>query len=151
MPSLLHGLPSDVSSEWQRRCSELAAYLAKHGDAHCGFREADDKTLARWCKKQRAAHRAGDLSESEEAALRQVGFEFDGECAEWARWYNELRQFHRKHGVAESGTYTAEWQFYLTNWCSVQRIARRSRRLSAERVALLDELGFVWSGADALS
>jgi len=40
---------------------------------------------------------------------------------------------------------------YLINWCSVQRVARRSRVLSAARIQALDELGFDWSGADPLS
>ena len=35
--------------------------------------------------------------------------------------------------------------------CSVQRIAKRSRYLTADRVELLDSIGFDWTGADALS
>lgn len=35
--------------------------------------------------------------------------------------------------------------------CCVQRIAQRSGVLSQERRALLDALGFDWTGADALS
>jgi len=35
--------------------------------------------------------------------------------------------------------------------CSVQRIAKRSRYLTPDRVQLLDDIGFDWTGADALS
>ena len=35
--------------------------------------------------------------------------------------------------------------------CCVQRIAKRSKVLAEERVALLDAAGFDWTGADALS
>ena len=35
--------------------------------------------------------------------------------------------------------------------CCVQRIAKRSRVLTEERVALLEDIGFDWTGADALS
>lgn len=35
--------------------------------------------------------------------------------------------------------------------CSVQRIAKRSKQLSEERVSRLDSIGFDWTGADALS
>lgn len=35
--------------------------------------------------------------------------------------------------------------------CCVQRIAKRSKVLAGERVALLDAIGFDWTGADALS
>lgn len=41
--------------------------------------------------------------------------------------------------------------FLLINWCSVQRIMRRCNVLAPERIAMLDELGFDWSGADPLS
>jgi hypothetical protein len=37
------------------------------------------------------------------------------------------------------------------NWCSIQRIAKRSHVLAEDRVALLESLEFDWSGADALS
>jgi hypothetical protein len=33
----------------------------------------------------------------------------------------------------------------------VQRIAKRSRVLAQERIALLEAIGFDWTGADALS
>ena len=41
----------------------------------------------------------------------------------------------------------------LSGWlrCCVQRIARRSKVLAEERVALLEAIGFDWTGADALS
>ncbi len=41
--------------------------------------------------------------------------------------------------------------FLLINWCSVQRIMRRCNVLAPERIEMLDELGFDWSGADPLS
>ena len=36
--------------------------LCRHGDCHIGFREGDDKDLARWAAKQRAAWRSGCLA-----------------------------------------------------------------------------------------
>ena len=35
--------------------------------------------------------------------------------------------------------------------CSVQRIAKRSGALAADRIALLNDIAFEWTGADALS
>ena len=42
-------------------------------------------------------------------------------------------------------------ELLLANWCSVQRIARRSGVLSADRIAQLEAMGFDFDGADALS
>jgi Helicase associated domain len=144
-------LQSDDSSEWELRRTELADYVRAHGDAHCGFRQSDPKALSRWCKKQRTAHKSGTLPEAHCAALAELSFAFDSEVAEWRRWYNELCRFRQVHGVVEPGPFTAESEFYLRNWCSVQRVSRRNGRLGDERIALLDELGFDWSAADPLS
>lgn len=70
----------------------------RHGDAHVGFRDGDDAELARWATKQRAEHRGGQLAEPKQAALEAAGFEWDGERAEWLRWYNEIQAFKRRHG-----------------------------------------------------
>ena len=42
-------------------------------------------------------------------------------------------------------------ELLLANWCSVQRIAKRSGALSAGRIAQLEAIGFDFDGADALS
>lgn len=41
--------------------------------------------------------------------------------------------------------------FLLNNWCSVQRVAKRSGMLCMDRIERLDALNFEWTGADALS
>lgn len=151
LPALSHGVASDTSSDWDARLAELRGYRARHGDVHCGFREGDERGLARWCKKQRASHRRGELDAAAVDALHAVGFLFDADSAEWQRWYNELVAFREKHGSTEAGAHTAHEAFYLRNWCSVQRVARRSGVIRRERIELLDELGFNWSAPDPLS
>ena len=122
-----------------------------------------------------------------------AGFEFDGERAEWLRWFHEVRAFRAQHGhcqphplanpngapplplssplppivsarpaVGEEdlpdeplrpscAAAAAAADFLLINWCSLQRIMRRSGVLLPDRDALLTGLGFDWSGADPLS
>jgi hypothetical protein len=41
--------------------------------------------------------------------------------------------------------------FMLINWCSVQRIAKRSGVLTDARERLLDQAGFDFNAPDALS
>ena len=41
--------------------------------------------------------------------------------------------------------------YYLINWCGIQRVAMRCDRLSQEQIGLLESLGFDWTGADPLS
>lgn len=151
LPSVQHGLPSDSRADWRHHYTQLQSYVSQHGDAHCGFRQEDDVELARWCKKQRTAHRQDKLSQAQTQQLSKLGFAFDGEVAEWWCWYDELCKFAQRHGSTESGPFTSQHDIYLTNWCRVQRIARRSGVLSGYRIKLLDDLQFSWSGADPLS
>ncbi|KAI8102071.1 hypothetical protein M9434_007130 [Picochlorum sp. BPE23] len=144
-----HGLLSgDGENEWNRRLEELVQYRESHGDCHCGYRDNDPQSLRLWCKKQRKEYKNGNVSKERVDKLREIGFEFDEDFAEWKRWYNE-------YIIADSqGTdanLTKPQDFYLINWCSIQRIAKRSKVLHEERIQLLDEAGFDWTKPDALS
>ncbi|GFH32311.1 uncharacterized protein HaLaN_31509 [Haematococcus lacustris] len=83
--------------------------------------------------------------------LQALGFEWDEDQADWMRWFRELAAFHAASGHSSPAPLAQGVDLYLINWCSVQRIARRSRVLAEGRIALLDQLGFDWTGADPLS
>lgn len=152
IPALSHGLPSDTASDWDNRYQQLIEYKQQQDDVHCGFRDGDESGLARWCKKQRSDYSKANLTREQIAKLHDVGFELDSEAAEWMCWYSELKRFHRENGKsADWEPFTAQHQMYLTNWCSVQRIARRSGVMPHDRIQKLDDLHFQWSGADPLS
>lgn len=93
-----HGLVSDGAAEWGRRYEQLAGYRQRYGDAHVGYRDGDDAELGRWAAKQRAEAAAGQLDAGRRAALDALGFEFDGERAEWLRWLTEIRTFREREG-----------------------------------------------------
>jgi len=152
LPALAHGLPSDTATDWNNRYQELLQYKLQQGDVHCGFRDGDEAGLRRWCKKQRSDHSKNSLTDEQVSRLASVGFELDSEVAEWMCWYSELERFHEENGKsADWEPFTAQHQLHLTNWCSVQRIARRSRVMPPNRIRMLDDLGFQWTGADPLS
>lgn len=154
LPALQHGLSSDLPEAWSRNLNDLQSYTQMHGDSHCGYRDSDSPALSRWCRKQRADFKNEELTEAQISQLKALNFEFDGERAEWLRWYSELQDFVARSASSAASDWeiqTARKELYLTNWCAVQRIARRSGVMSQERIDLLDELGFEWSGADPLS
>lgn len=146
-----HGLASDGSAEWAARLAQLQQYVQQHGDAHAGLRTGDDVELGRWAAAQRAAYADGRLAADRVSVLTALGFEFEEEAAEWRRWYNELRNFQAAEGHCGVSPLASSSAFLLINWCSVQRIAKRSRMLAADRIQLLDDLKFDWDGSDPLS
>jgi len=143
-----YGLVSgDDDRQWNGRLSELQAYKDEHGDCHVGHRDGDPKHLKRWCKKQRDERKVGELDEKKVAMLEDLGFEWDDEQAEWLRWYNE---FAKTQDELDSNLTKPE-HFYLINWMSVQRIARKSKVLSPQRESMLADVGFNWDMPDPLS
>ncbi|GIL74822.1 hypothetical protein Vretimale_2411 [Volvox reticuliferus] len=146
-----YGIASDGDQEWASRLTQLGEYRARYGDTCVGFRDGDDPELSRWATKQRADQRRGELAPERLGQLTALGFHFDGEEAEWCRWFSELLEFKRLTGHASPMPLVTGCDMYLINWCSVQRIARRSRVLSESRIQRLDEAGFDWTGADPLS
>ena len=56
-----HGLVSDGTLHWQKRCLQLAQYTLDHGDAHIGYRDNEDSDLVRWARKQRYAYKQDTL------------------------------------------------------------------------------------------
>ncbi|KAF5827981.1 hypothetical protein DUNSADRAFT_18433 [Dunaliella salina] len=145
------GLSNDGLQEWSHRYRQLLDYIGNFGDTAVGYRDGDDPELARWVSKQRSEHRRGQLHQTRLQCLVDAGFEFDADQAEWTRWYKELEAYQKAQGNATPVPLTMGVDLYLINWCSVQRIARRSRVLSEQRIQALDRLGFDWSGADPLS
>jgi len=175
------GLARDADAEWHERLASLEAYRARHGDCAAGLREGDDASLGRWCALQRALDARGGLAAERREALERAGFVFDADEAEWRRWFLALARFREAHGHAspsgltlaalgraagaagaagagegaeEGGGASGDGggeTLYLENWCSVQRVARRCRVLSAGREAMLLSLGFDFDGADPLS
>lgn len=143
-----YGLVSgDGSEQWTLHLRELQEYAAHHGDCHVGYRDGDSKTLKRWCKKQRDAYTRGDLPAEKQHMLTSLGFEFDDEHAEWLRWFREYVEVQSR----EETNLTKPEDFYLINWCAIQRIAKRSKVLPQQREELLTRAGFDWNEPDALS
>lgn len=143
-----YGLISgDGSEQWKSHFLELEAYKSVHGDCHAGFRDGDSKVLKRWCKKQRDEFARGNLSGEKKNLLESIGFEFNEEQAEWLRWFGEYLAVKS----SKETNLTKPEDFYLINWCAIQRIARRSRVLPDEREVMLTSAGFDWNEPDALS
>ncbi|KAK9796990.1 hypothetical protein WJX73_008860 [Symbiochloris irregularis] len=152
--ALRFGLMSDAEADWQHRYRQLDKYCRQHGDSHIGFRDGDERhwgDLSRWAAKQRAAWKSRSLQPHRELKLVELEFEFDEEEARWLRWYSELVKLYSAQGPGFAIPLARSSDLYLDHWCSVQRISRRSGVISQRHYALLEQIAFDWSGADALS
>lgn len=64
--------------------------------------------------------------------------------------YKQLQNLHQA-GSKDANLLAGNFDFLLNNWCSVQRISNRAGVLDQGKKLQLDEIGFDWTGADALS
>lgn len=65
----------------------------------------------------------------------------------WEFGYNRLKEYRKKYGDCRvPQKYDCEDGFSLGSWVSSQRTGKKNGWLNARKIALLDELGFVWDG-----
>jgi hypothetical protein len=67
------------------------------------------------------------------------------------RWFAELAAFKVATGHCDPSPLASGVDLFLHHWCSIQRIALRSRVLPGHREQQLTRIGFDWTGADPLS
>lgn len=67
----------------------------------------------------------------------------DSLCSSWDVWFGKLKAFKDRFGHCNVATGREE-DPALASWVSAQRTGKKKGKLSAERIQLLDDLGFVW-------
>jgi hypothetical protein len=142
---------------WEVMFARLEGFVKESGHAHVPQNFAVDRKLGRWVSTQRQHHRKGRLDRERFERLQSVGFTWrvsGGYRAKgqpvpifeerWRRMLEALRKFRddRGHCRVPAG-WAANPQ--LANWVGVQRRMRKLGRLSVDRIAALDELGFSWN------
>jgi Helicase associated domain len=136
-----------LQQDFDRGLSELERYVEENGNARvqAAYKTSAGFALGTWRTVRREQRKEGRLSAERVAALDALGFfweplqqSFDAGLAELAAYVEEAgdARVPTKHVTATG--------FKLGAWCSVRRQQRREGRLSAERMAAMDALSFVW-------
>lgn len=97
--------------------------------------------IARWANTQRVQARRGLLKDWRFKQLEDAGFLFEPLDTYWHRRYEELLDYKNKFGHSNVPKYDNEY-LKLGKWVGEQRYHKK--RLSDERIRLLDELEFDW-------
>ena len=133
-----------LANDWEANFVALAAYKAKHGDCRVPQNWPQNPALYSWVNNHRTAQKGGKLPSEKVARLEALGFEWDPYTSAWEACFAELAAYKAKHGDCRVPRGWPE-NPSLASWVSNQRTARRTDKLSAERVARLEALGFKWS------
>ncbi len=135
---------SRVAHFWEKMYAALEAYWRKAGTCDVPANYAPNPALGRWVAVQRFRRKQGQLSEEQITLLDRLGFIWSPGDLSWERCFRELAVFREKHGHCDVPTQNPQYR-RLGGWVANQRHRKKIGKLSPERVARLESLGFRWS------
>ncbi|WP_082192338.1 DEAD/DEAH box helicase [Chlamydia suis] len=139
------GFVWDVLEEaWEENFLELQRFREEYGHCKVPTRYPQNPQLASWVSHQRADFKEGKLSEDKIARLEELGFVWDVLKEVWEKNFLELQRFRKEHGHCKVPQRYPQNPF-LGSWVSIQRRCFKKGDLSEDRIARLEELGFVWN------
>jgi hypothetical protein len=134
--------------QWMARYNELKAYKRKIGDCNVPQEYEANRQLGNWVSNQRGIYKNGKLADDRVAKLNELGFQWEVLVTEdWWTRYDQLVAYHKDHGHCNVPSQD-EANRQLGKWVSRQRYLNKKGELEDDRVAKLNELGFVWNSQD---
>ena len=135
--------PKSISNKnrWERGFTALSKFRKRK--RHCSPQRhhmAGQFRLGQWVITQR--YLKDDLSVERKRRLDRIGFVWN--CVEhrWGKSFAALLKFKRREGHCRVPISHSEGKCRLGWWVSTQR--QRRQKLSRERKARLNKIGFVW-------
>jgi hypothetical protein len=139
---------------WERRYNDLVEFKRAHGADSLPSKQEDNQ-LQHWVWFQRSEFRNGNMAADRIAKLDEIGvltaireervlMKSANESRPEAKWnlrYNELAEFKREFGHLSVSRITHP---ELCCWAYYQSDLFRAGKLSDDKVARLNELGFIW-------
>ncbi len=99
--------------------------------------------LNRWMLTQRQFQKRGELDTERKRKLDSIGFEWQPYSKQWEQMFDALKNFQAKQSHCRvPGRWPENPK--LASWVATQRARKAVGKLSPERIARLDELGFTW-------
>ncbi len=136
-----------LQDDFDRGFAELAGYVRANGDARVSQQHVTPSglPLGSWCSSRRTDRKSDKLDPKRIAALDALGFVWDTRQDAFDRGLAELAVYLQTHGdVRVPNGHKTSSGFNLRAWCANRRTERKAGTLSAERIAALNALGFVW-------
>jgi superfamily II DNA or RNA helicase len=131
---------------WEEGFSSLKLFREREGHSRVPKRhEEDGFNLGTWLGTQRSNKES--LSAERTQRLNELGFVWDTNETAWEEGFSSLKTFHEREGHCHAPNGHKEDGFNLGAW--VRNLRTNQKRLSAERLKRLNELGFVWDVPDA--
>tara|TARA_Y100001938_G_C8098266_1_gene439642 strand:- start:1309 stop:5979 length:4671 start_codon:yes stop_codon:yes gene_type:complete len=137
------------STTWEQNFKENYNELKKYYEAngHCNVLKRENHSLSGWVnslrQKVRMAKKRCKLTKEQIKDLNKINFDWNPSDTRWNKLYDRLVEYHKKYGHCEiPAKYLPDPE--LGRWVVAQRQFRKKTKLSEERIAKLEKLGYVW-------
>ena len=139
---------SEVSAvKWHEMYNRLKHYHAEHGDTDVSRSRKNDVKLATWISRQRQRRKNNAISEEEIRLLDDLGIAWKlRDVGTWEDRLAEVAAYTAQHGHCKIPVNYLE-NPKLGRFVNAMRSQRSRGKLSADRVARLEAIGFVWASA----
>jgi len=153
-------------SSWESRFGKLKEFMAQNdnkfpNDFELDQLDDDGMGVLQWTRRQKAMYRAyqngeqnTSMTEERIAKLEEIGFSWNKYDDTWMKRYEDLVKYYEHHGNTLVPTLYPANQA-LAKWVTDQRSHYRFMQqgqptsLTAERMALLKKVDFVWDARQA--
>jgi hypothetical protein len=139
-------------SKWLEMYEKLEEYKRKNGHTMVPTMYSEDPSLGSWVARQRVLYNANQLESHRLKALETLGFSWDPNGETWDKFYQQLCDYHAKHGHIR----VPRSEGSLWMWLDRQRMQlKKSRRIpdtvNARHRSALDRLGFDFDESDVVA
>jgi superfamily II DNA or RNA helicase len=134
-------IESIIDLQWQEMYEQLKTYHAEHGTADVPAKWKENRKLANWVSAQRQSYQNGLMPADRKTLLDELSFSWkQRERVSWDDRLAEVAAFKAKNGHCEIPVDKTR----LGRFINTTRSKRNRGELSADRIAKLDAIGFVW-------
>jgi len=130
-------------SRWEEMFKALKEYKSRHGNYNVPRDWKENAKLGNWIYTQRAFYKNGKLSKHQINCLNDIGFVMKASGPEWGLRFEELKEYKTQYGSCNVSQ-TKPDNKQLGVWVNTQRVNYKRKKLSSERVKLLENLDFMW-------
>lgn len=147
---LVRELENTLNNTWDTWYAEACAYFSSHGNLAVPRRYITESgmQLGVWIQTQRAVFNGkarGNLTDEQVNALNAIGMEWGSVLDRaWNETWKLAKEYYKSNGNLLVPDSFQIGGIDLGKWTAYQRSRKKNGRLSAERVAKLNEIGMVW-------
>jgi hypothetical protein len=137
-----------LEAKWMEMCQRLVEYKKLQNSTTLLVSTC---YLAEWEDHQRSAYVIRKLSPQRIEVLNYIDFVWDPLDARWNEVFEKLVEYTKKK---KNGSTMAPQNYKqdpeLGSWVVKQRLRKKAKRLSAERIDKLDSIGSVWAPRETM-